>query len=98
MEHNIKLYKLKFIKEFNERCDYERNLIINEMIDNATDPTILKRRIRMLQQLAEYQVQIYKKLENFETDDPDDFLTIPIKQRWREKFPPEPVIITHRGA
>lgn len=98
MKPNIKFYKLKFIKEFNERCDYERNQLINEMIDNATDPTIVMRRIRMLQQLAEYQLQIYKKLENFETDDPADFLSIPIKQRWRLKYPPEPVIVTHRGA
>lgn len=98
MEPNIKFYKLKFIKEFNQRCDWERSQLINEMIENATDPTIVMRRIRMLQQLAEYQVQIYKKLENFETDDPADFLSIPTMEKWRVKYPPEPIIVTHRGA
>jgi len=98
MTPNIKFYKIKFIKEFNERCDYERNRLINEMIDDATDPTIVKRRIRMLEQLTEYQLQIYKKLSDFETDDPNDFLSIPLKSSWRQQFPPEPTIITHRGA
>ena len=87
MKPNIKFYKIKYIKEFNDRCDY-----------NATDPTIVKRRIRMLEQLAEYQVQIYKKLETFETDDPNDYLNMPIHKGWRQKFPPETVLVTHRGA
>lgn len=98
MTPNIKFYKIKFIKEFNERCDYERNRIIIELVDDATDPTIVKRRIRMLEQLTEYQLQIYKKLEAFETDDPDDFLSIPLHDSWRKQFPPEPVLVTHRGA
>ena len=98
MKPNIKFYKIKFIKEFNEKCDFERNQLINEMIDNAIDPTIVKRRIRMLEQLAEYQVQIYKKIEAFETDDPNDYLTIPVHNSWRQKFPPETVLVTHRGA
>ena len=97
MKPNIKFYKIKFIKEFNEKCDFERNQLINEMIDNATDPTIVKRRIRMLEQLAEYQVQIYKKIEAFETDDPHDYL-IPLHKGWRNKFPPETVLVVHRGT
>ena len=40
MKPNIKFYKIKFIKEFNEKCDFERNQLINEMIDNAIDPII----------------------------------------------------------
>jgi hypothetical protein len=97
MKPNIKFYKIKFIKEFNEKCDFERNQLINEMIDNATDPTIVKRRIRMLEQLAEYQIQIYKKIEAFETDDPNDYL-IPLHKGWRQKFPPEAVLVVHRGT
>jgi hypothetical protein len=98
MKPNIKFYKIKFIKEFNEKCDFERNQLINEMIDNATDPTIVKRRIRMLEQLAEYQVQIYKKIESFETDDSNDYLTIPLHKGWRQKFPSETVLVVHRGT
>ena len=98
MKPNIKFYKIKFIKEFNEKCDFERNQLINEMIDNATDPTIVTRRIRMLEQLAEYQVQIYKKIEAFETDDPNDYLNMPIHKNWRPKFPPETILVVLRGA
>jgi hypothetical protein len=98
MEPNIKFYKIKFIRDFCHRCDYERNMLINEMIENATDPTIVMRRIRMIEQLAEYQVQILKKIQAFETDDPADYEIIPMSKRWRYKFPPEPVIVTHRGA
>jgi hypothetical protein len=98
MKPNIKFYKIKFIKEFNEKCDFERNQLINEMIDNATDPTIVKRRIRMLEQLAEYQVQIYKKIEAFETDDPNDYLSIPLHKAWRKQFASETILVVHRGA
>lgn len=98
MTPNVKFYKIKFIKEFNERCDQERNLLINEMIENATDPTIVARRIRMLKHLAEYQAQMYNKIQSFETDDPNDFLSIPVHTRWRMKYPPEQVLIVHRGA
>lgn len=97
MKTNSKFYKIKFIKEFNEKCDFERQQLINEMIDNATDPTIVKRRIRMLEQLAEYQVQIYKKIEAFETDDPKDYL-IPIHKGWRQKIPLETGLVVHRGT
>ena len=98
MKPNIKFYKIKFIKEFNEKCDFERNQLINEMIDNATDPTLVKRRIRMLEQLAEYQVQIYKKIEAFETDDPNDYLSIPLHKAWRKQFGSETILVVHRGA
>jgi hypothetical protein len=98
MATNIKFYKLKFIKEFNECCDRQRQTIMQELIDNATDPVVFKRRIRMLEHLAEYQVQIYKKLETFETDDPYDYQCIPLMYNWRPKYPPEATTITHRGA
>lgn len=98
MEPNIKFYKIKFIKDFFDHCDYHRNQIINELVENATDPTIVMRRIRMLENLAEYQAQMLKKIQDFETDDPNDYLCIPLKQRWRFQFPPEHVIVTHRGA
>ena len=98
MESNIKFYKLKFIKEFNDRCNWERNQLISEMIDHATDPTIVMRRIRMLEHLAEYQVQLLKKIQQFETDDPYDYECIPLWKRWRVQFPPEILMIGHRGA
>lgn len=98
MKNNIKFYKIKFIKEFTERCHWERSQLISEMIDHATDPTIVMRRIRMLENLAEYQVQILKKIQQFETDDPYDYECIPLWKRWRIKFSPEVTTITHRGA
>ena len=31
MKPNIKFYKIKFIKEFNEKCDFERNQLISNL-------------------------------------------------------------------
>jgi hypothetical protein len=45
-----------------------------ELQEKATDPILLKRRFRMLAQLAQFESQIYKKIYNFTSDELDDFV------------------------
>jgi hypothetical protein len=45
-----------------------------ELLARASDPTILKRRFRMIGQLAEYEAQIYKKIYEFSSDDVTDYV------------------------
>jgi len=45
---------------------------LTELIDYATDPVIVKRRLRMLSQLSQIESQIILKIQAFETNDVDD--------------------------
>jgi uncharacterized protein YjgD (DUF1641 family) len=45
-----------------------------ELLEQANDPIILKRRFRMIGQLAEYEAQIYKKIYDFSSDDVTDYV------------------------
>jgi hypothetical protein len=69
MSINTKFYKIKLLKQFLERTDLARKTLFNELIVNATDPTVYKRRFRMLQQLNDYETQVLKKIYDFDTDD-----------------------------
>jgi hypothetical protein len=43
------------------------------MYNTAIDPTLFKRRFRMLAQLADYESQIYKKIYDFDSKDINDY-------------------------
>lgn len=75
MTVNIKYYKIKLIKKFLSNTTQARTNILNELVINATDPVIYKRRLRMLEHLSRYEQQIINKLQNFDTEDPRDFDT-----------------------
>lgn len=53
--------------------DKQKRALQRELYENANDPVLLKRRFRMLGQLAKYESQIYKKIHDFETTDRDDY-------------------------
>jgi hypothetical protein len=72
MSGNIKYYKIKTIKRFLNSTAQARITLINELVVNATDPTLYRRRLRMLEQLSQYEQQIIKKLRDFDSDDPYD--------------------------
>ena len=46
--------------------------MLDEFVTNATDPIIIKRRIRFLKHLNLYENQLIAKVQNFETDNIDD--------------------------
>lgn len=72
MNNGIKFFKLKLIKKLLHQTDQARTRLVAELIDNATDPTIVKRRIRMIKHLNLYENQLLDKIQNFETDDITD--------------------------
>jgi hypothetical protein len=66
--------RVRLLKEFLTHSAKLKNHLLHELIGRASDPTILRRRFRMLHQLSLYESQIIKKIENLQTDDPQDFL------------------------
>jgi hypothetical protein len=73
MTVNIDYYKIKILKKFLQQTEQARTNLLNELIINATDPVIYKRRFRMLSHLNHYEEQVIKKIQCFETDDVHDF-------------------------
>jgi hypothetical protein len=54
--------------------NYHRTALHQELCELANDPTLLKRRFRMIAQLAEYESQIYKKIYEFSSSSVDDYV------------------------
>jgi hypothetical protein len=72
MSSNIKLFKLDLVHSFLSESTSLKHQLLDELVIYATDPIIRTRRMRMLAQLCDYEAQILKKIENFQTDDPSD--------------------------
>ena len=73
---NTTLFKLRMINDFLIESQRHRQILLNELIDNATDPIIKKRRFRMLSNLATFEASIIKKISEFETDDVHDLFFV----------------------
>lgn len=71
---NITLLKLQLLNEFLAESQKHQQILLDELIDNATDPVIKKRRFRMLSNLAVFESTVIKKIHEFDTDDVGDFL------------------------
>jgi hypothetical protein len=71
---NQLFFQLIALKSFLDKSVVLKNKLLEELIANATNPTIKMRRFRMLKQLCAYEQQIIEKIELLETDDPFDFL------------------------
>lgn len=68
-----KLYKLVLLQLVSDRIANTKAVLAKELLTQAADDTIFKRRFRMLSHLATYEAQIYQKIYNFETDDMGDY-------------------------
>ena len=73
MRSNAKYYKIKIVKKFLTITNQARVNLLNELVVNATDPILYKRRLRMLEHLSQYECQILEKIRDFDTDDVQDF-------------------------
>lgn len=73
---NTTLFKLRMINDFLIESQRHRQILLDELIDNATDPVIRKRRFRMLSNLATFEASIIKKISEFETNDMRDLFFI----------------------
>ena len=72
MSANIKFYKIKLIKKLSQEVHVIRTQLLDELVINATDSVILRRRLRMIRHINQYESQLIKKIEQFNTDDPKD--------------------------
>jgi len=66
-------YKLLIANIAGWYLDQHRTQLHQELYALADDPILLKRRFRMLSQLADYESQIYKKIYDFSSDSTDDY-------------------------
>lgn len=79
MSSNAKFYKIKIIKKLLTKTNRARTQLLDELIVNASDPTIVQRRVRMLKHLNLYENQLIDKIQNFETNDVNDINLIIIE-------------------
>ncbi len=86
----VKFYKIKLIKNLLEYSQRVRNQLLDELVTNATDPVVYSRRLRMLRHVNLYENQLIQKIQNFDTDDVDDFAQVNLKRELNR--------ITHRSA
>lgn len=90
MSDGVKFFKIKLIKKLLQQTIHDRNQLLQELINDATDPIIVKRRIRMIKHLNLYENQLLEKIQNFQTNDLNDLIN----------FDPNATIkhIVHRSA
>lgn len=74
INHGIKYYKIKLLKKLFEQTAQFRQELFEQLVVNATDPVIVKRRLRILRQLNSYENQLVVKIQNFSTDDIEDII------------------------
>lgn len=72
MRHNLKFYKIKLINQLLNYNHQVRSQLLEELVTNATDPIVFKRRLRMLRHVNSYENQLLQKIEDFETNDIED--------------------------
>jgi hypothetical protein len=54
MTDSVKFFKIKLIKKLLKSTEQAKNQLLDELITNATDPIIVKRRLRMIKNLNSY--------------------------------------------
>lgn len=74
MTADAKFYKIKLIKKLLHTTEQLRKQLFDELILNATDPVIIRRRVRMIKSLNLYENQLIEKIQSFETDDINDII------------------------
>jgi len=65
--------KLTITHIVSSHINQRKELLQQELIEFANDPILLKRRYRMISQLADYESQIYKKIYQFRSNDINDY-------------------------
>jgi hypothetical protein len=74
MTDSVKFFKIKLIKKLLKSTEQAKNQLLDELITNATDPIIVKRRLRMIKNLNSYESQLIEKIQQFNTDDANDLI------------------------
>jgi len=66
-------FRIKHLKYLIDTCQRHREKLIDELIDNATNDTLVMRRFRMIHELSSFESSMTKKIYNFQTNDVEDF-------------------------
>jgi hypothetical protein len=74
MTDSVKFFKIKLIKKLLKSTEHAKNQLMDELITNATDSTIVKRRLRMIKNLNSYESQLIEKIQQFDTNDANDLV------------------------
>ena len=74
MTPGVKFYKVKLIKKILKQTERTRSRLLEELVTDATDPTIYKRRLRTLRHLNLYENQLLEKIQHFQTDNVHDLV------------------------
>ena len=82
--------QIRMLKNFLAAVQTEKTKLVDELVDNATDPVLRKRRLRMIGQLSSYEAQVIEKISNLQTTDSKDFL--------KKHFEDELKIVVDRNA
>lgn len=75
---NDTLLRINLLCEFLSEVERVKKLLLDELIDNATDPVIRMRRFRMLQNLAQMESDMIQKISAFQSDNLEE---------WQDKTP-----------
>jgi hypothetical protein len=67
-------YKLVAANVFGCMINKHRSALHQELNDLASDPVLFKRRLRMLYNLSDYESQVYKKINQFESSNVQDYI------------------------
>lgn len=73
MNNGIKFYKTKLISELLKYNQQVRSQLLDELVVNTNDPTVFKRRLRMLKHVNAYETQLLEKIQRFDTHNVEDF-------------------------
>jgi hypothetical protein len=68
--------KLLILNTFLQNVADCRAKLLIELNNYGCDPVRRMRRIRMLSQLSQYEADVIKKIDSFETDDPTEWLNM----------------------
>lgn len=76
MSDNIDFFKLQAVFQILNQIFEAKQILLDELVVQASDPVIYNRRFRMISQLSQYESEIVNKLQEFQTDDPKDLLNL----------------------
>jgi hypothetical protein len=65
-------YKTRLVYQILTHINVQREELLGELVAYSQDPVRMKRRLRMLTNLSQYEQMFLEKIQNFETDDNND--------------------------
>ena len=73
---NTLVLRLKALQDFILESQAIKQELLDELVDNATDPVIRMRRMRMLHDVARYEAAVLQKIASFGGHDLEDWQSI----------------------